>query len=411
MNRREFVGIAKSSLREWQSNNASLRSAALAFFIILPLPSILLITAEIYSQFFGQAQSIQQLIEQISALAGPTIGRLIGQLLQGATNPLNSIFNSVFSIVFAIVGVVGAFSVLQDTFNVLWAVKLPKHRSIKTRLQERFVSFDLVLGAAVIAVGLLTFTNSLINTLRGTFEVAIGAFAASVFLVLIQAILSFGSGILLFAIIFKEIPDTHVAWGDVWLGAVIAGIAFTILNNLFSFYLQNFPVTSLEVAAGSLLVLLLWLFIIAQILLYGAQFTKCFAETVGSHARQEKNHEHTWKRLKEKEGTDAETGPELLQSETEASRFGNNEKENGLNAKTKIEKIEPMDSENKKNRSAEPKRQQNPASETNDKEKLQNPNTQIVFSQTKSNDASEKDYSLNLKWKTKKKLQRQERES
>ena len=296
MNRKKVIEIAISSLRKWQDNNATLRAAALAFFIILPLPSILLISADIYSQIYGQAQGIQQLIQQISALAGPTIGDLVGKLLQGASNPFNSVFNSIFSIIFAIAGAVGAFAVLQDTFNVLWNVELPKNRSIKTRVKERLVPFVLVMVAAIIAGGWFEFTDLLSNAVSNGLGKTIGMFGASAVLFLVQAFLSFGSAILLFAIIFREIPDTSVEWGDVWLGAIIVSIAFVVLNNVFRFYLQNFPVTNLAVAAGSLIILLLWIFFIAQILLYGAQFTHCWAESVGSHAGKGENHQHLWKR-------------------------------------------------------------------------------------------------------------------
>ncbi len=85
-------------------------------------------------------------------------------------------------------------------------------------------------------------------------------------------------------------------WEDVWLGAVIAAIAFVVLNNVFRFYFQNFPATALAGAAGSLIILLLWIFLLAQILLYGAQFTHCWAEAVGSHAGKRKNHLHPLKR-------------------------------------------------------------------------------------------------------------------
>ena len=323
MNRKEFVAIAIASLREWQHNNATLRAAALAFFIILPLPSLLLITSDVYSQFLGQALGTQQLILQISALAGPTIASLVGELLQGAASPFTSVFNSFVSVVFAVAGAVGAFAVLQDTLNVLWEVKLPIRRSIKTRIRERFVPFVSVLGAAVIVFGLLEFTSLLTNSVRDTLVGGIGEFAASSFLFLIQVLFSFGSAILLFAIIFKEIPDTLVEWGDVWLGAIITALAFTILNYLFRFYLQSFPVTSLAGAAGSLIILLLWVFVIAQFLLYGAQFTHCSAETVGSHAGKGEDHEHPLKR-----GIAAEV-IDFIREETEPSDSDKTKKKTG----------------------------------------------------------------------------------
>ncbi len=319
MNRKEVVAIAVASLRKWQHNNATLRAAALAFFIFLPLPSLLLITVDIYSQFFGQAQGIQQLIQQINALVGPTIASLVGELLQGAANPFTSVFSAFVSIFFAAAGAIGAFAVLQDTFNVLWEVKLPKGRNFKTRLRERFVPFVSVLGAAGIVVGLLGFTSLLFNTV----------FSSSAFLFLTQVIFSFGSAILLFGIIFKEIPDTPVGWGDVWVGAIITAIAFTILNNVFRFYLQAFPVTSLAGAAGSLIILLLWVFVIAEILLYGAQFTHCTAETVGSHSGKEEGHEHPWKRRIERDVT------EFTGEEVKSPRFGKDGDEKGLRLKNR----------------------------------------------------------------------------
>jgi membrane protein len=329
MNRKEFVEIAFASLRKWQHNNATLRAAALAFFIILPLPSLLLITADVYSQFLGQAQGTQQLILQISALAGPTIASLVGELLQSAANPFTSVFNSFVSVAFAVAGAVGAFAVLQDTLNVLWDVKLPKNRSIKTRVRERFVPFASVLGAAVIVFGLLEFTSLLTNSVHDALVGSIGVFATLAFLFSIQVLFSFGSAILLFAIIFKEIPDTVIEWGDVWLGAIITALAFTILNYLFRFYLQSFPVTSLAGAAGSLIILLLWVFVIAQFLLYGAQFTHCSAETVGSHAKKGENHQHPWKRWRAEDVPDGKMVPELIQNAIKGSQRGKNEEKTG----------------------------------------------------------------------------------
>src|SRR5512136_1578295 len=115
MNRKEFKTIAIVSLRKWQHNNATLRAAALSFFVILPLPSLLLISMDIYSQILGQAQGTAQFIQLISALVGPTIANLVSELLKGAANPFNSVFNSFVSVVFAVAGAIGAFAVLQDT--------------------------------------------------------------------------------------------------------------------------------------------------------------------------------------------------------------------------------------------------------------------------------------------------------
>jgi membrane protein len=363
MNRKEFVTIIIAALRKWQQNNATLRAAALSFFIILPLPSLLLIAADIYSQFLGQAQATQLLIQQIGALLGPTIGSLIGDLLQGATNPFTSVFNSFFSVVFAVAGAIGAFAVLQDTINVLWDVELPKGRSIKTRIRERFFPFVSVLGATFILVGLIEFASLIFVTVNDAFGRSIGLFAASAFLFSIQFLILFGSAVLLFAIIFKEIPDTAVEWRDVWLGAVITAVIFTITNTLFRFYLQTFPVTSLAGASGSLIILFLWVFIVAEISLYGAQFTHCYAETVGSHSEKGRNHEHPWKRLRLDEAIYEKTFPEYLREEIEGLMSRKHEENEELSTKTEIVENEPEKHKKKKAPAAEHDKQLGPSSE------------------------------------------------
>jgi membrane protein len=405
MNRKEFLAIAKAALHKWQTNNATLRAAALAFFIILPLPSLLLITVDIYSQFLGQAQGTAQFIQLISALAGPTIATLIGELLNVAANPFNSVFNSFVSIIFAAAGAIGAFSVLQDTFNVLWDVKLPSKRSIKTRLRERFFPFVSVLAASVVVVGLLEFTSLLSNTAHDALVGGIGAFAASAVLFSIQILFSFGSAVLLFAIIFKEIPDTFVEWGDVWIGAIITAIAFTIMNNVFRFYLQSFPVTSLAGAAGSLIILLLWVFVIAQFLLYGAQFSHCTAETVGSHSEKGEDHEHPLKR-----GIAAEV-LEFIRDETNPVRSRKNEDENELNAKPKMENSEPSDSKNEEKPATEPAKQLTPFSEAKIEVHMQESKPQVTLSASESGGAAAREYDVRLNVKTKKKPPKKKEDS
>ena len=117
MKRDEFVKIAKIAFHKWQAHNATIRAAALAFFTILPLPSLLLILLEIYALIYGQAQALQQLTRQVTLVAGPTVADIINELLGGQINPLNSGFGSVITVVFAGIGAISAFAVLQDSLN------------------------------------------------------------------------------------------------------------------------------------------------------------------------------------------------------------------------------------------------------------------------------------------------------
>ena len=238
-----------------------------------------------------------------------------------------------------------------------------------------------------------------------------GVFAASVLLFVIQAPFTFGLAIVLFAIIFKEIPDTPVEWGDVWLGAVITAIVFTIANNVFRLYLETFPVTSLAGAAGSLILLLLWVFVIAQILLYGAQFSHCVAENVGSHAKKAENHPHLWKKA---ELNNVLEVPERIDKEIEEYRFG---KEQITQQNTATENVENklQETANKEipketpQSTAAPTPTQEIQKQTtpNPEPKTQEPNPQIAISQKQPTDTTEKEYDIDLKWKTKKKRARQ----
>lgn len=321
MDRKRLVAVAKSAFSRWQQENASIRAAALAFFIALPLPSLLLLTDELFIFIYGPAQGTQNLSQLIGTLAGPTIQSLINQLMQSTTNPFTSIFGSIASILFTIAGAAGAFLVLQNTLNTIWEIELPKKPTLRMRIKGRLVPFLYVLGAAAIVTLWVGFTVFVFGSVESAVKPAIGELAAYVGLLIVQTILSFATATLLFAVIFKELPDTRIKWQDVALAAVITGVAFTVLNDVFGLYLRSFPVTSVAGAAGALILLLLWLFVIGEILFYGAHFSKCYTEELGSHSRihflLDKEPVSERANLMEQEGQSSRAA----QARTERSRF------------------------------------------------------------------------------------------
>ncbi|MCW4011295.1 MAG: YihY/virulence factor BrkB family protein [Candidatus Bathyarchaeota archaeon] len=284
MNRKEFLAIAKASFSKWQTNNATIRAAALAFFTILPLPSLLVILATIFGVVYGQPQALQRLIEQITVVAGPAVAEIVKDIVESAQNPFASIFGSVISVAFAVLGAIGAFAVLQDTFNAIWNVPAKK-RSLKAYIRERIGPFLIVSGVSVMVFAWTSSTTLLSNTLSFVLEPIIGNASATIFGIT-EVFLSFILVTALFAFIYIQIPDTHIEWQDVWLAAVITGLVSTVLNYLFGWYIHTFPVTSIGGAAGSLIVLLLWIFIIDQFILFGAQFCNVYAETLGSRSKK-----------------------------------------------------------------------------------------------------------------------------
>ncbi len=283
MNRKELYKIFKSAFQDWLEDNATLRAAALTFFIILPLPSLLLIVVAIFSQFYGQTQAIQILVQQISEVVGPAVAELFRQLLTNATSPFTSLWTAIIVVGFSIGGAIGAFSVLRDTMDCIWDVKLRKGQPLWKRIRQKIGPFVLVSALGLIVIAWTVIASGLFSlitlySINGTLT----AFAVAI----VQVILSFAVATLLLALIYKLIPEARVHWQDVFLASIVTGIAFTVTNYIFGTYIQTFTVTTVIGAAGSLLVILLWIFVLNQIVLFGAELSKVYATTVGEHSRQ-----------------------------------------------------------------------------------------------------------------------------
>ena len=281
LNRKEFINISKTAFHKWQAHNATIRAAALAFFTILPLPSLLLILTEIFTSIYGQTGAIQQFIQQVTIVAGPTVAGLVSELLLGgATNPLNSSVGSVLTVAFAVLGAIGAFAVLQDTLNGIWEILPEKHRGLKMKIRKRILPFLAVSIAAIVVVAWTGLTNILFISIGNI----LGS-QASLILGGVQILLSFVLTAILFAIIYKLLPDTEIGWQDVLLAAIITGAVSTALDYIFGVYIRTFPPTSLGGTAGSVMILMLWIFVTNEFILFGAQFSKTYADTVGSRSR------------------------------------------------------------------------------------------------------------------------------
>jgi membrane protein len=283
MNRRDLINLLKTSFKDWREDNAVIRAGALTFFIILPLPSLLLIVIAIFGQMYGPTQAVNIVVQQISALAGPAVADLFGQLLQGATSPFTSAWGDIGLIAFSVVGGIGAFAVLRDTMDIIWEVKLPVKKKLTEKIQEKIGPFILVSLLGLIVIAWTGVATSLFSAIR---VYSINATLTLVSITIVQIGLSFALSSLLFAIIYKEIPQVKIHWADVNIAAIITGIAFTVTNYIFGIYIQTFTVTTLIGAAGALLIILLWIFILNQIVLFGAEVSKVYATTIGPHPMQ-----------------------------------------------------------------------------------------------------------------------------
>ena len=283
MNRKDIAGLFVSSFRRWQADSLAVRAAALTFFIILPLPSLLLIVVSIFALFYGQNRALQLLIQQISAVAGPAVAALFKELLSSAMSPFTSAWSSFTVIAFSVGGSIGAFAVLRETMDTIWEFKAPRTRKIIARIKRWIGPFVLVSSLGLIVVASTIVADSLFNAIK---QYSINGLLTQISVTTAQIIFSFIISSLLFAIIYKVIPEAEVHWKDVVVASMVAGAAFTVTNYIIGTYIETFTVTTIIGAAGSLFIILLWIYILNQIVLFGAEVSKVYATTIGTHARK-----------------------------------------------------------------------------------------------------------------------------
>lgn len=283
MNRRQLFELFKLSFRDWLTDNAPLRAAALTFFIILPLPSLLLVIQAFFAQFYGQTQATQLVTEQITAIAGPAVAGLFSELLTTASSPFSSLWSSITVVGFSLIGAIGTFAVLRDAMDIIWEVKRQKKPKLITRIKMWIGPFILVslLGLIVIV---WTVTATTLFTAIKLF--LINRTLTFVAVTAVQVLLSVALSTVLFGIIYRTIPQARIHWVDVNLAAIVTSIAFTVANYIFGTYIQTFTITTVIGSAGALLIILLWIFILNQIILFGAELSKVYTVTLGPHIRE-----------------------------------------------------------------------------------------------------------------------------
>jgi membrane protein len=281
MDKRQLYNIFKTAFIDWLEDNATLRAAALTFFIIIPLPTLLLIIVAVFTAFLGETQAVQIVVQQITAIAGPSVADLFRQLLVSSASPFTSVWTALVVIGFSVGGAIGTFAVLRDTMNCIWDVTLRKGEPLWKRGREKVVPFVLLTVLGLIVIVWTGVTAMLFDAIR---EYSINTILTFIGLEIAQVLSSFAVAFLLLAIIYKMIPEATVHWRDVALATLIASVAFTVANYIFGFYVQTFVVTTVGGAAGALLIILLWIFVLNLILLYGAEVSKVYAVTVGTHS-------------------------------------------------------------------------------------------------------------------------------
>jgi membrane protein len=271
--------LLKATFQEWNAANPSRLGAALAYFTVFSLGPLLIVVIAVAGLIWGQQAVSGQLYGQMRGLVGDGAATTIQAMVQGASKPSSGILGTVIGTASLLFGAAGLFGQLKGTLNTVWGVQPPNRGLIGTILSE-FLSFTAVVGTGFILLVSLVL-SAIVAALAGYLDRLVPGI--SVVIQVVNFVISFGVVTLLFAMIYKVLPDLQISWSDVWIGAAVTALLFTIGKFLIGLYLGYAGVGSSIGAAGSLLVILIWTYYTAQILLLGAQFTHVYAQTYGSH--------------------------------------------------------------------------------------------------------------------------------
>jgi membrane protein len=239
----------------------------------------LIIAIFIAGMVFGQEAAQGYLLGQIRGLVGVQGGEAIETMIAHANQPRTGTLAAILGVITLLAGAAGVVGQLQDALNTIWEVAPKPGRGVTGFLKDHFLSLAMVLSFGfllLVSLILSTILTAMGNLLLGLMPVLTPALEAADF------VISLAVTVLLFAMIFKLLPDAKVAWGDVWIGAVLTALLFTLGKFLLVLYLGHSGITSTYGAAGSLVALLVWVYYSAQIVFFGAEFTKVYANRFGS---------------------------------------------------------------------------------------------------------------------------------
>jgi len=277
-----ILTLLKESCLAWFKDNAPSMSAALTFYAILSLIPVLIVATAVAGLGFWQKLAETEALRQIQTVFGETSARVLQAAVLDAHRPAIGAIAGIVGVVTIFVGASGAFIELQDALNKIWKVEHRPGSILLGAMKQRLLSFSLVLGTGFLL--LLSLISSAALRVVHRFMGEMLSWPVSL-LELIDFLISFGVITLLLAMIFKVLPQTPIAWCDVWSGATIASFLFTIGKILIGIYLGGSIAVSAYGAVSSPLVILVWIYYSAQILIFGAEVTHVYANKHGSRAK------------------------------------------------------------------------------------------------------------------------------
>jgi membrane protein len=272
--------LLKSAISGCLRDNVQRMSAALAYYTIFSLAPLLVIAIAIAGLVFGEKAAQGEIIAELRELLGSDGARAVQAMIVSAHKPVHSALASVFGVMTLLLGATGAFSEVCDALNNIWGVRRDTQKGVWALIRGRFLGIGLVL-----IVGFLLLVSLVVSAALAGMAKYADRFLPipAVVLHMLDVLVSVAVITVLFAMIFRMLPDLKITWGDVWVGAALTAVLFTVGKFLIGFYIGKSVSASSYGAAGSLVIVVAWIYYSALILYFGAEFTQVYARKYGSH--------------------------------------------------------------------------------------------------------------------------------
>lgn len=268
--------LLKMTFDEWYDKDPFRDSAVISFYAVFSIPGLLLLIITIAGYFFDKEAVNENLLLQISDTMGADTAAQIKDLLVNASRSKSSIWGNITGILILLIGSTGVFVELQKSLNRIWHVKIITKKGVLSNLKARLFSFGLILAIAFLLMVSLVVSTAL--AAMGNWIKADTSYFLVIILNILQFIFSLSIISVLFALMFKILPDAKIKWKHVWLGAIVTGLLFTLGKTGLAFYFGKVQPASIYGAASSIILILLWVSYSSMILFFGAEFTAVYAK-------------------------------------------------------------------------------------------------------------------------------------
>lgn len=275
---RQIWHLLRETYSEFSNDNASQLGAALAFYTIFSLAPILIIIVAIVGIFLGKQSVSDYLLKELTEALGPQNAYYVMSTIQSSYQAGSGLRATLIAIFLMLIGSTTVGVMLKDALNTMWGVENTSS-GLWPMVKNRLISLVIILF-----VGAFLFLAMVISSVIGTTSAYVSNYIHVPLSLLgwLDNIVSLVLLTLMFAILFKMLPDVEISWGDVWIGGAITALLFMLGKFLLGFYLATSTISSAYGAAGSLVVMLLWVYYSAQIIFLGAEFTQVYARNYGS---------------------------------------------------------------------------------------------------------------------------------